>query len=189
MNIKFKNRIRAYIAKRLIRILSNPSNIYSDEKIEIEEGVKMAFGSHLQVRDNGSIKIGAFSSLEIGVLVLSYFDSKVKIGKRTSINPYAIVYGVGDTVIGDDVLIAGHCMIIPNNHVFENPGITINRQGHTKKGIIIEDDVWIGHGCTVLDGVKIGKGAIIAAGSVVNQNVEPYSIVGGVPIHLIKKRK
>ena len=57
-----------------------------------------------------------------------------------------------------------------------------------KGGIIVEDDVWIGYGETVLDGVKIGRGAVVAAGAVVAKDVEPYTIVGGVPAKPIKKR-
>lgn len=58
----------------------------------------------------------------------------------------------------------------------------------SKGDILIEDDVWVGLNVTILSGVKIGQGAIIAAGSVVTKDVEPYSICGGVPARLIKKR-
>jgi len=54
--------------------------------------------------------------------------------------------------------------------------------------VVIEDDVWVGHGATILKGVKIGKGAIVAAGAVVTRDVESYSIVGGVPAKLIRVR-
>ncbi|MDX1719336.1 MAG: CatB-related O-acetyltransferase [Salegentibacter mishustinae] len=57
-----------------------------------------------------------------------------------------------------------------------------------KGPIIIEDDVWIGYGVTVLSGIKIGKGAIVAAGAVVTSSLEPYGIYGGVPAKLIKYR-
>lgn len=58
----------------------------------------------------------------------------------------------------------------------------------SKGDIVVGDDVWIGVNVTILSGVKIGQGAIIAAGSVVTKDVEPYSIYGGVPARLIKKR-
>jgi acetyltransferase-like isoleucine patch superfamily enzyme len=57
------------------------------------------------------------------------------------------------------------------------------------KGIIIHDDVWIGTGARILDGVEIGEGCVVAAGAVVNKSVPPYSVVAGVPARIIKKRK
>ena len=92
------------------------------------------------------------------------------------------------TTIGNDVLIAGQCMIVPSNHNFEDINRPIKQQGFNSKGIIIEDNVWIGSGCKILDGVTIKKGAIIASGSVVTKNVAPNEIVGGVPAKLIKNR-
>jgi len=64
----------------------------------------------------------------------------------------------------------------------------INQQGHTLKPIVIHDDVWIGGGAIILAGITIGQGAVVAAGAVVTKNVEPYTIVGGVPAKRIKER-
>ncbi|MGN8929727.1 CatB-related O-acetyltransferase [Collinsella sp. HCP28S3_E12] len=58
----------------------------------------------------------------------------------------------------------------------------------SKGGIILEDDVWIGHGATILDGVTVHRGGVVAAGAVVSKDVEPYTIVGGVPARPLKKR-
>ena len=55
-------------------------------------------------------------------------------------------------------------------------------------GVVIENDVWIGHGAIIMDGVKIGNGAVIGAGAVVTKDVEPYAIMGGVPAKLIRYR-
>ena len=64
----------------------------------------------------------------------------------------------------------------------------IKEQGVNSKGIVIEDNVWIGASATILDGVTISKGAVIAAGSVVNKNVDKYAIVAGVPAKVIGSR-
>ncbi|MCX7595635.1 MAG: acyltransferase, partial [Fischerella sp.] len=61
-------------------------------------------------------------------------------------------------------------------------------QGVTCKGIIIEDDCWLGHGVTVLDGVTIGKGSVIGAGAVVTKDIPPYSVAVGIPAKVVKSR-
>lgn len=62
-------------------------------------------------------------------------------------------------------------------------------ENQTKSGkIVVEDDVWIGYGATILSGVCIGQGAVVAAGAVVSKNVPPYAIVGGIPAKIIKYR-
>lgn len=137
---------------------------------------------------NGIIKLGLNNELHFGVILMAY-GGKIIIGNNCNINPYTIIYGHGNGVeIGDNVLIAAHCTIIPANHNYKLKDKLICDQGLTSKGIKINSDVWIGTGSRILDGVVIGEGAIIAAGSVVTKNVEPYSIVGGVPAHKIKNR-
>lgn len=60
--------------------------------------------------------------------------------------------------------------------------------GHVKHPVTISDDVWIGANCVIVAGVKVGEGAVIAAGSVVTKDVAPFTYVGGVPAKLIKQR-
>ncbi len=61
-------------------------------------------------------------------------------------------------------------------------------EGISKGNIIVKDDVWIGYGATIMSGVEIGQGAVVAARAVVTKNVPPYAIVGGVPAKIIKYR-
>jgi len=95
----------------------------------------------------------------------------------------------GKIVIGDDCAIAPNCVLRASNHTFDDPNVPFREQGHTYGEITLEDDVWISSNCVVTANTKIGKSSIIGAGSVVTKNVEPYSIVGGVPAKLINKRK
>lgn len=100
------------------------------------------------------------------------------------------VIGVNERIyIGQHVMIAHAVSIRDTDHAFENISIPMQQQGIVTAPIYIEDDVWIGHGATILKGVRIGKGAIIAAGAVVTKDVEPYTIVGGVPAKFIRGRK
>ena len=84
--------------------------------------------------------------------------------------------------------IAPNVVIIGANHAFADPNKTLKSQGSTSKGIVIEDDVWIATNSSILDGVTIGKGSVVAAGAVVNKDVPPYSVVGGVPAKILKSR-
>ena len=93
------------------------------------------------------------------------------------------------TTIGDDVMMGPNVTIITRNHQYQDTTIPMRLQGYQEyKPVIIEDDVWIGREVIILPGVHIGKGSIIAAGSIVTKNVDSYSIVGGNPARIIKRR-
>lgn len=113
----------------------------------------------------------------------------IRLGSHCSVNPFTVLYGHGGLTIGDNVRIATHVVIIPADHVFEDLSEPIRKQGLRRRGIVIEDDVWIGANVVITDGVRIGTGSVVAAGAVVTQNVEPLSVVGGVPARVIKKRE
>ena len=94
----------------------------------------------------------------------------------------------GGVSIGDRALIGYRTQILSTNHIIpENRGRVFG-SGHEGKMVIIGADVWIGCNAIVLPGVTIGEGAIVAAGSVVTKNIEPYSIVGGNPARVIRMR-
>jgi chloramphenicol O-acetyltransferase type B len=91
--------------------------------------------------------------------------------------------------IGDYTMLASQVSIVGGDHRFDIAGVPIRNTGRAeRKGVIIGKDCWLGHGVTVLDGVELGEGAIIAAGSVVTRSVEPYSVYAGVPAKRIKDR-
>jgi maltose O-acetyltransferase len=120
--------------------------------------------------------------------LIIYYPQNVEIGDRVSINRNTIISAKEKIKIGNDVLIGQNVLINSGNHNFNRRDIPINKQGHTLKPITIHNDVWIGGGVIILAGVTIGQGAIIAAGAVVTKNVEPYTIVGGVPAKKINNR-
>ena len=94
--------------------------------------------------------------------------------------------GCGGISIGDNVSIAHNTSLISFNHTHKQKNIPIKYNPIECGHIYIERDVWIGCGTRILSGVSIGTRAIVAAGSVVNKNVEEFSIYGGVPSKLIK---
>lgn len=91
-------------------------------------------------------------------------------------------------MVGNGVDIASNCTFFPYDHGFL-PDEPIRQQPlQSKGGIIVEDDVWLGAGVTVLDGVKIGRGAVVGAGSVVTHDIPPGAIAAGVPARILKMR-
>ena len=96
------------------------------------------------------------------------------------------MYGIGNLTIGNGVRIATHTVIIPANHNFQRLDTPIYRQGITKKGILINDEVWIGANVSILDGVTIGEHTVIAAGSVVTKSIPDRVVGAGVPCKVVK---
>ncbi|MBT2724003.1 acyltransferase [Bacillus sp. ISL-46] len=90
--------------------------------------------------------------------------------------------------IGNNVMLGPNVSMSSENHIYINTEKPIKEQGVERKGIFIEDDCWIGTGAIILDGVRIGRGSVVAAGSVVTKDIPPYSIVAGIPAKIIKSR-
>lgn len=114
--------------------------------------------------------------------------SAISIGDNSGIGDNCWIMQPGVT-IGNDVMMGPDCTFLTVNHCFDRTDIPMWHQGFEEpKPIVIGDDVWIGARVIIMGGVKVGKGAILAAGSVVTHDVEEYSIVGGNPAKLIRKR-
>ncbi|NYT60519.1 acyltransferase [Alcaligenaceae bacterium] len=100
------------------------------------------------------------------------------------------IYPNGGITIGSRVLIGFNALMIAGNHAIPatRSESLYNYPGSDRRPIVIEDDVWIGANCTILPGVTIGTGSVVAGGAVVTKDVPPYAIVGGVPAKIIKMR-
>ena len=112
----------------------------------------------------------------------------IVIGDDVSIRAFCVVSGYGGVEIGRDTRVGVGVSILSSSHVFDDPHRPIRTQGLTSKGVHIGNDVMIGTKATVLDGVRIGDGAFIGAGALVRTDVEPLSIVGGIPARVIGRR-
>jgi acetyltransferase-like isoleucine patch superfamily enzyme len=120
--------------------------------------------------------------------MLRTYGGTIQIGHSSFVNSFTVLYGHGDLTIGNGCLIGPQVCIVPVNYGFQDRSVNFRLQPPSCQGIIIEDDVWIGAGATILDGCTIGKGAIVGAGAVLTKSVEPYSIVAGIPAKIIAKR-
>lgn len=127
--------------------------------------------------------------LDMGADIGGLDDTHIQIHEQAYVGSYVCIAGPGNITIGKNCMIASHTGIYANNHNFADTSLKIAYQGVSKKGIVIEDDCWLGHGVTVLDGVTIGEGSVIGAGSVVTKDIPPFSVAVGVPAKVIKNRK
>lgn len=113
--------------------------------------------------------------------------SIISIGRNTSIGFYSMIYSSESIVIGSDCMIGPFVFIVDSNHGVSKQK-KMNQQKNSTKPIVIKDDVWIGTKSIILQGVTIGEGAVIAAGSVVTKDVKAYKVVAGNPAKIIKER-
>lgn len=132
----------------------------------------------------GIISIGR--NVKIQPKVYVGVGNDISIGNGSEINERVRLSNVS---IGDNVMIARECVILGNVHSHDEKDVPMSQQKRERAPkAVIENDVWLGLRVIIMPGVKISQGCIIAAGAVVTKNTEPYSIYGGVPAKLIKRR-
>ena len=201
--------------KPLLRLLRTPSLLlrrawlrlrrgrFGDDTL-VAPGVRLQYPDRLQLGDGvrlaGQVPLRAHTDHAAGIRIgdgrtvhesalLAANRGQGTIGRRSWIGPFCLVDGNGDVSIGDNVLVAGHSSINTVSHHFERCDIPINDQGIHCDPVRIEDDVWIGMNTVILQGITIGRGAIIGAGAVVTRDVPPWSIVTGVPARVVRQRR
>ncbi len=168
-----------------------------DQTVELRNCSRISLGNKCTIRayaivngaynNQGSIILG--DNCTIGEFaVISSYGGIIEIGNHCSINPHCVVYGHGGLKIGNYVRIAANTVIIPANHIFSDRETQITKQGLSLQGIVIEDDVWIGAGAIITDGVRICKGAVIGAGAVVTSDIPSYQVWVGVPARYLRDR-
>ena len=135
---------------------------------------------HHILRSKG-MQIGANTLIHIGAEIRSPYN--INIGSNTTIGHDVVLDGRGGLIIGDSVNFSSEAMIWTKQHDPQCPNF-----GAVAAPVKIEDYAWISCRAIILPGVTVGKGAVVAAGAVVTKDVEPFTIVGGVPAKTIKKR-
>ena len=163
------------------RYISCGRNVYLGDYTYINglsrEGIRLC--NNVRIREH--VWIQATSSLED-------LGRGLEVRENTYIGPRCTLGAGGGITIGSNVTIGAAVDILAENHQFADADVLINEQGVTRKGIAIEDDVWIGNRVIVLDGVRVGQGAVLGAGAVVTKDVPPYTVVVGNPARVVGKR-
>ena len=110
------------------------------------------------------------------------------VGDNSNIGPGAYIGCTGLITIGNNVMMSPGVSIYAENHNFSDSTLPMKEQGVTVSFVTIEDDCWIAANSVILAGVTVGKGSVVAAGSIVTKDVPPYSVVAGNPAQVIKSR-
>lgn len=127
------------------------------------------FGDNVTIGRGVMIRPSSYYGIDLG--------QGLRIGNNSSIGPHAYVGCSGMITIGENVMFGPKCSLFAENHVFSDTESTIKSQGVSQKGITVEDDCWIGSNVVILDGVTIGRGSVIAAGSIVTKDVPAGTIM------------
>jgi len=150
---------RTHISKN-VEFLRFPKNIYIEENVVIKEGTRICSCNP---------------------------KAKIRIGRNTTIGYHNFIFASEEIIIGENCLIAPFVYIVDSDHETKR-NKKINLQPNKTAPINIANDVWVASNVTILKGVSIGEGAIIAANSVVNTKVPPYKIYGRSPAKEIGER-
>ena len=186
---------------RMIFLFRNPKGMLLGRRISFFNISKIKWGKFLRLGNDvyisalskqgiefgDNVSIGAFSRIIVSTS-LNNIGEKIKIGNNVGIGEFAYLGGSGGLEIGDECIVGQYLSCHPENHNYEDLETSIRFQGVNRKGIKIGKNCWIGSKVTILDGVEIGDGCILAAGSVITKSFPDNSIIGGIPSKLLKTR-
>ena len=207
--IDLLNLILQMIGWAIRGVIKKPFLGESKGLILLGQGVRIRYSRYLQVGKNfiiedyaeivalskqgiicgDNVTIGAYATIKPSSYYGRNLGEGLRIGDNSNIGRYGYVGCSGLITIGKNVMISPRVSFFAENHNFIDTGRSMKEQGVTREPIIVEDDCWIASGSIILAGVTIGKGSVVAAGSVVTRDVPPYSIVAGSPARIIRNRK
>lgn len=167
-------------------------NLFLSIKYGIPCSRRVHFGKRVRIVNPRFIMWGAnvylADDVELCVNKTMDITPQLSIGNRVSFGKMNRIGCDNKIIIEDDVLFAPHVHISDRNHGFEDINMPISKQVITSKGpVVIGAETWLGFGCQVMSGVKIGKHCVIAAGAIVVKDVPDYCIVGGNPAKILRK--
>ncbi len=165
-----------------------PQHLFVGKNFIAEDFCEIVALSRQGVRLGDNVTLGSFAIIKPTNYYGKSIGMGLQIGNNSNIGANSYIGCSGHISIGNNVLIGPKVSMHAENHDFADGRRSIREQGVTRAPIVIEDDCWLGSGSTILAGVHIGHGSIVAAGSVVTTDIPALSIVGGVPAKVIRSR-
>ena len=184
-----------------VRIKKSAGLTFCGKNVKLEYGFLIKTGKNLILEHGVTLNALSENGITLGHNVTIAKDAilqctgiiarkgvGIKIGNNSAVGAQSYLGGQGGIEIGDDVIMGPGVKIFSENHNYSNDSLEIRRQGETRRGVKIKNNCWIGSGTIILDGVEIGEGCVIAAGSVVTKSIPPNLIALGIPAKIIKSR-
>ncbi len=168
--------------------VSFPRHLYLGYNVLLADGVNINAYSRKGFRLGDNVRVREHVWM-LATGVLTDPGEGLFLGNNVYVGPFSVLGAGGGLTIGNDVTIGAHVDVLAENHNFEDPDLPINQQGVRRKGIVIEDDCWIGNRATILDGVHVGRGSVIGAAAVVTRDIPEYSVAVGSPAMVIRDRR
>lgn len=120
--------------------------------------------------------------------ILSCKDGDITLGDHVNIGFNSEIFSGSHVTVGAYGLFAAYTYLVGGGHAFDEVGVPIVRQARTSKGITVDENVWLGAGVKVMDGVRLGRDVVVGAGAVVTTDLPDGAIAVGVPAKVVRQR-
>lgn len=177
--------------------IGSDSHVHKNSIIAVEKGAALSAGDGFQFEADSIIrvkqndwKIGKNVTIASGCTLFARektVEGTLEIGSGSNLSNGCVIDLCGDVTIGDNVAIAHNSSIFTHDHNYSDKNVAAWKGGVVVEPVVIEEGAWIGSNVTILPGVKIGRRAVVAAGSVVTKSIPAETIYGGVPAKFIKE--
>lgn len=178
--LRFRRAEGLILCQAHVRI-HHAAHISAGAGLNLEEGCQIIGLSEQGITFGKRCTVGRFASIRPTNLLVDEVGKGMRMGDHSNIGAYSYVGCSGLIEIGSHVMMGPRVNLLAENHRFDDVRRVMQDQGTERSFIRIEDDCWIGAGCTILAGVTVHKGSVIAAGAIVTHDVPPFTVVAGVP--------
>ncbi len=165
-------------------VLRHPHKIEIGDNVVIDDNVVL----DAKGQDNRGIRIGSGAFIGRNT-IFNCKNGDIVLGDNANFGPNCQIFSANRVEFGKNALIASYTYFVGGTHNFDSTDKSPLEQGRQAIGITIGDNIWVGAGAAILDGVKIGRDCVIGTGAVVNSNIPAYSIAVGMPARVIKDRR
>jgi acetyltransferase-like isoleucine patch superfamily enzyme len=166
----------------------HPRKLHAGPSLVLEDHCEVNANARRGIKLGRKVTIGSYALIRPTNAYGGEVGEGLEVGDNSNIGPYCYVGCSGFVKIGNNVMMSPRVSLYAENHNYSNTDIPMKEQGVTREFLTIEDDCWIASHSVIVAGVTVGRGSVVAAGSVVTKDVPPYSIVGGVPARILASR-